>query len=64
MDSNPAIAPRTEVSADRLHGFGRFNLQNVISLPGARRVECPHTSVTSGGSHDAPHGWAAPHLRP
>jgi hypothetical protein len=34
------------VSADRLHRFGRFMLQNFISFPRTWRVECPHTSVT------------------
>jgi hypothetical protein len=37
------------VSANCLHGFERFNLQNLSSLSALWRVECPHTSVTSGG---------------
>ena len=38
--------------------------QNLISLPGPWRVECPHTSVTSGGDHDAPSHLAADHFGP
>src|SRR2546430_11160239 len=43
----------SEVSADLLHGFGRVILQNLGSFSGTWRVECPHTSVTAGGSHTA-----------
>jgi hypothetical protein len=45
---------RRGVSADRLHRFGRFILQNLLSLRSTWRVECSHTSVNVGGSHDAP----------
>jgi hypothetical protein len=34
--------------------FGRFNLQNLLSLLSLWRVECPHLSVNAGGFHDAP----------
>jgi hypothetical protein len=38
------------VSADLLHGFERFNLQNLVSFPGPWRVECPHTSMPGGST--------------
>jgi hypothetical protein len=41
------------VSANHLHGFERFNVQNFISFPSTWRVEYPHTSVTAGGSYTA-----------
>jgi hypothetical protein len=40
------------VSANRVHGFGRFNLQNLTSFPSPSRVECPHISMTFRG-HEA-----------
>jgi hypothetical protein len=52
------------VSAHRVHGFGRFNLQNFISFPNAWRVECPHTSMSLGGPHDALPYQASGHPRP
>ena len=39
-------------------------MQNLIFFPGTSRVECPHTSTTLGGSHDAPLDRAPPHSRP
>jgi hypothetical protein len=41
------------MSANRVHGFGRVMLQNLVSFPGTWRVECPHLSVNTGGFHDA-----------
>jgi hypothetical protein len=38
------------VSANLLHGFERFNLQNLVSFPGPWRVECPHTSMPGGST--------------
>ena len=32
---------RSGVSANHVHGFGRFNVQNLSSLPGLWRVEYP-----------------------
>jgi hypothetical protein len=39
------------VSADRVHGFERFIVQNFIAFLRTRRVESPHPSVTAGGDH-------------
>jgi hypothetical protein len=52
------------MSANLLYGFEPFNLQNLSSFPGTWRVECPHTSVTSGGDCDAPHHRALRHPCP
>src|SRR5262245_66223098 len=53
------------VSANLFHGFGRLLLQNLFSLPGTSCVECPHTFVHLGGSHDVPHDRTPrhPHAR-
>jgi hypothetical protein len=46
------MVPVIGVSANRVHGCGRFNLQNLTSFPRPSRVECPHIAMTSGG-HEA-----------
>src|SRR5919108_1676340 len=38
-------------------------LQNLVSLLGTWRVECPYTSVNTGGSYDTLHAWAPRHPR-
>jgi hypothetical protein len=43
------------VSANRLDGCESFILQRWISFPELWRIECPHTPVHAGGSHDAPY---------
>jgi hypothetical protein len=36
-----AVVQRDGVSANHVHGFERFILQNVLSFPSTWRVECP-----------------------
>ena len=51
------------VSANHVHGFGRFNLQNLVSFAGTWRVECLDTSLDVGGSHDTLHRRVLRHPR-
>jgi ABC transporter substrate binding protein len=52
------------VSANRVHGLGRLNLQHLASFLETGRVEWPHMSLNAGGSHDAPLDRAPRHLHP